>query len=146
MRSLIFLLALSTFSIQINAEVYKWVDEKGRTHYSNEKPKDKKAETVKATINSYKSVSYGKYKPGTKNPDNNVIMYATSWCGYCKQARNYFNANGIPYTEYDIEKDVDAKAAYDQLGAKGVPVILVGENRMNGFSEAGFQQMYNPKK
>jgi len=29
------------------------------------------------------------------------------------------------------------------MGAKGVPVILVGKQRMNGFSAAGFKQIYN---
>lgn len=44
--------------------------------------------------------------------------------------------------EYDIEKNALAKIQYDAMGASGVPVILVGGRRMNGFSEQGFTQLY----
>lgn len=69
-------------------------------------------------------------------------MYATSWCGYCKKARSYFKEKGISYIEYDIEKNERAKRMYDLLGGKGVPVILVGKKRLNGFSVAGFEDIY----
>ncbi len=71
-----------------------------------------------------------------------VVMYATSWCPYCQQARNYFREQGIPYIEHDIEKDADAKRAYEAFGGRGVPVIFVGKRRMNGFSVAGFNRIY----
>jgi glutaredoxin len=73
---------------------------------------------------------------------NHVIMYATSWCGYCRKARNYFKANNIAFSEYDIEKDERAKKKYDALGGRGVPVILVGNKRMNGFNAQSFKRMY----
>lgn len=65
-----------------------------------------------------------------------VKMYATSWCPYCAKARAYFARRGIAYVEVDIEKSRDGRAEYDRLGARGIPVILVGPQRMNGFSEA----------
>ncbi len=71
-----------------------------------------------------------------------VVMYATSWCPYCQQARHYFREQGIPYIEHDIEKDAHAKRAYKDFGGRGVPVIFVGKRRMNGFSVAGFNKMY----
>ena len=37
---------LIIFAINVNAEIYKWVDDKGVTHYGSEKPKDKKSSTV----------------------------------------------------------------------------------------------------
>ena len=70
-----------------------------------------------------------------------VTMFATSWCPYCRKAREYFAANNIPYTELDIEKSEDAKQRYRALGGKGVPVILVGEGRLNGFSEQRLAQL-----
>lgn len=71
-----------------------------------------------------------------------VVMYATSWCPYCRQARNYFRAQGIPYVEHDIEKDAAARQAYKAFGGKGIPVIFVGKRRLNGFSEASFNRIY----
>ena len=32
-----------------------------------------------------------------------VVMYSTSWCGYCKKARRYFKQQKIPFEEYDVD-------------------------------------------
>ena len=74
--------------------------------------------------------------------EQKVVMYATSWCPYCQQARNYFREQGISYTEYDIERDAEAKQRYQAFGGRGIPVIFVGKRRMNGFSASGFNKIY----
>jgi glutaredoxin len=103
--------------------IFKWVDEKGLLHFSDEPPGDNDFVEIKLKeISTYKSVSYStsKIDVGKK-----VIMYSASWCGACKKAKNYFNRKGIRFTEYDIEKSARAKRQFAQLGAKGVPVIIV---------------------
>lgn len=74
--------------------------------------------------------------------EQKVVMYATSWCPYCQQARNYFRQQGIPYTEYDIERDMEAKRRYQAFGGRGIPVIFVGKRRLNGFSVSAFNKIY----
>lgn len=74
--------------------------------------------------------------------EEKVVMYATSWCPYCQQARNHFRQQGIAYTEYDIERDAEAKRRYQAFGGRGIPVIFVGKRRMNGFSVSGFNKIY----
>lgn len=71
-----------------------------------------------------------------------VVMYSTSWCGYCRKARKYFKANDIKFVEHDIERNLAAKQDYDRLGGNGVPLIVVGENKMNGFSRKRFDRLY----
>jgi len=72
-------------------------------------------------------------------PSPQVVMYATDWCGYCARARAYFEENGIAYTELDIDKSHAAHAQFKRLGGRGVPLILVGRERVNGFSELAFE-------
>jgi glutaredoxin len=79
--------------------------------------------------------------PVQAEPKTEVKMYATSWCPYCAKARAYFARRGIAYVEVDIEKSREGRAEYDRLGARGIPVILVGQQRMNGFSEARLSQL-----
>lgn len=140
MRYLIALAIL--FPLFCSAEIYKWTDDQGRVHYGDSPKKEDHAKKINATINSYTSVTYSKIEPKYSSGPKIVTMYGTSWCRYCKEARKYFQQNGIAYTEYDIEKDMRAKSRYDQIGGKGVPVILVGEKRMNGFSTQGFERIY----
>jgi glutaredoxin len=68
-----------------------------------------------------------------------VVMYATSWCPYCAKARAYFAQGGIAYVEHDVEKSAHARAEFKRLGGHAVPLIVVGREKMNGFSEVGFE-------
>jgi glutaredoxin len=71
-----------------------------------------------------------------------VVMYATAWCPYCAKARAYFKRTGTAYTEHDIEKSADARAEFKRLGGRGVPLILVGNEKMAGFSELAFESAF----
>jgi glutaredoxin len=99
------------------------------------------AKPVADRINSYSGTPTvtGSASAGATRPD--IKMYSTEWCGYCQKAREYMARNRIRYTELDVEKSPAAKAQYQRLGGRGVPVILVGTQRMNGYSEERFAQM-----
>lgn len=64
-----------------------------------------------------------------------VILYATSWCGYCKKTRELFADQGIPYREYDIEVSAEGRERYEALGGNGVPVIDIRGTVVHGFDE-----------
>lgn len=132
--------------VNVVAEAYKWVDSHGRVHYGDRPAAGQKLEKIDAKVNSYESVSYKNLSGVNKGSSKDkVVMYSTAWCGYCKKARNYFRANNIAFVEYDIEKNPKAKKAYDALGGKGVPVIVLGKKRMNGFSPSGFDRLYQSR-
>ncbi|MFV2060445.1 MAG: glutaredoxin family protein [Gammaproteobacteria bacterium] len=59
-----------------------------------------------------------------------IIMYGTSWCGFCKKMRNYLNENSIDFTEYDAEGP--GRQAYNILEGNGYPLMYVGYRRING--------------
>jgi len=63
-----------------------------------------------------------------------VEIYVTDWCGYCKKALAYLKSHNIPYVAYNIETDADARQRHKELGGRGVPLIIIGPNRMSGFS------------
>ncbi len=73
-----------------------------------------------------------------------VVLYATDWCGYCKMTRELFAAKGIRYTEYDIEKSSEALARHRKLGGNGVPLIVVGDEVINGYNEGALHQLLGP--
>ena len=65
--------------------------------------------------------------------DDQVILYATSWCGYCAKARKLLKDNRITYIEYDIEKSQEAHDQYRSLGGRGVPVLLINGEVVKGY-------------
>lgn len=71
-----------------------------------------------------------------------VVMYATEWCPYCARARAYFKRTNTAYVEHDIEKSAEARAEFKRLGGRGVPLILVGGEKLRGFNELAFESAY----
>jgi len=71
-----------------------------------------------------------------------VVMYATAWCPYCAKARAYFKRTNTTYVEHDIEKSANAHAEFKRLGGRGVPLILVGNEKLRGFNELAFESAY----
>ena len=71
--------------------------------------------------------------------DTPVIMYSTQWCPYCRKARTYFERRKINYVECDIEASAQNLAQFQALNGRGVPLILVGDRRLQGFSAQSFE-------
>jgi glutaredoxin len=141
MRNLIAALLLALLATAVQAQqIYRWVDANGRVQYTAEKPPPSARQSVVQPRVSAVGGNASTVAPGQAARPQ-VKMYATDWCPYCKQAREYFARNGIAYVELDIEKSETAKAEHKSIGGKGIPVILVGSERMNGFSEQRMAQM-----
>lgn len=69
-----------------------------------------------------------------RKPD--VIMLGAWWCSYCYQAKRYFQKNDIDYCEYDMENTEAGRQLYNDSGGGAIPVMLIGEYRLQGFDEA----------
>jgi glutaredoxin len=121
------------------SEIYRWTDENGKVHFSDQPSRKHTTEAVEVRVNTYESVSID---TSVLRTGKKVIMYSASWCAVCKKAKSYFKKNGIKFTEYDIEKSAKGRSDYRKLNASGVPVILVGEQRMNGFDIEAFKELY----
>lgn len=64
-----------------------------------------------------------------------VIMLSAWWCGTCHHAKSYFHRNNIHYCAYDIENSSIGRELHKKHGSGGVPILLIGEHRLNGFNE-----------
>lgn len=70
-----------------------------------------------------------------------VDLYITSWCGYCSKAKAFLRSNNIPFNEYDIEEDPQAAKRHRELNPRGgVPVAVIGERVLRGFSPELYRQ------
>jgi glutaredoxin len=72
-------------------------------------------------------------EPAVIGNHGEVILYATSWCGYCRKTRALFEEQGIAYTEFDIETSDEGRRRYEALNGEGVPVIDIGGTVIHGF-------------
>lgn len=122
-----------------SAGVYKWKDAEGNWQFSDQPPEGVDAEQVQIQAPPEVSDSEQPVASGR------VVMLSTTWCGVCKHARAHMVRNGIAFTEYDVETSATGRDEYRRLAGRGVPIILVGDQRMDGFSAARLDQMLKPK-
>ena len=67
----------------------------------------------------------------------NVTIYTTPTCGYCKMAKDFFTANNVSYTEYNVQTDLEKrKEMIEKSGQMGVPVIYVDQDMTVGFDKS----------
>jgi len=62
-----------------------------------------------------------------------ITLYVARNCAYCRQARQYLQQRGLRFQELDIHRSTRAQKALAQMGARAVPVIVIGETRIDGF-------------
>lgn len=72
---------------------------------------------------------------GARKAAGPVVIFTTSRCPWCTTAKEYFARKGVSYEEKNIDRSSSARAEFERLGGRGVPLILVGSERMEGFSE-----------
>ena len=71
-----------------------------------------------------------------------VVIYSTPSCHFCVMAKEFFNANDIKYTDYDVQADPEkGKEMVEKSGQMGVPVIFIGDEMVVGFNEPAIKEM-----
>ena len=63
-----------------------------------------------------------------------VVWYGTETCPFCAKVRAYFKENGIAYADLDVGKPGESREEFKKLGGKGVPLLLIGDRRIDGYN------------
>lgn len=117
------------------AQMYKWKDGKGVTHYSDTPPP---ASMQQAEVKNFNSA------PGAELPAllaevaraHPVVLYTAADCAACAEGRALLQARGIPYSEKTVST-ADDHALLKKAGSPGqLPLLLVGQNKQIGFETA----------
>ena len=57
-----------------------------------------------------------------------VEIYSTPSCHFCHMAKEFFAANNIPFTDYNVASDTAKREEMlDKSGQMGVPVIVIDD-------------------
>jgi glutaredoxin len=67
-----------------------------------------------------------------------VVLFGTSTCPYCRQARELLAREGMDYVEYVLDQSGEGERVLREVGVEvdGVPLLFIGERRIVGFREA----------
>jgi glutaredoxin len=88
-------------------------------------------------VKSSRNVGFGAKKPA----GSEVVIYGADWCEPCHIAAAYLERRGIPFVEFDVDRDEAARramlATLESAGIAGrdtLPVIDVRGTVMTGFN------------
>ena len=71
-----------------------------------------------------------------------VIVYTTSWCGWCRKTLAFLDKNGVDYENRDIEAD-DAwrDELEEKTGSTSIPVVEIDGEIIRGYDPARMRQL-----
>lgn len=69
------------------------------------------------------------------NPE--VVMYSTTWCGYCQRARGLLERKGVGIREIKVDEDPLQRDVMVQKsgGRRTVPQIFIGARHVGGYDD-----------
>ena len=119
-----------------SAQVYRWKDSQGITHFSDTPP----AASVPATkIDGTEAANFAPALPfalARAIKDHPVTLYTTSQCAACDQGRALLQARGIPSQEKTVSTAADHAVLRQAGGASQLPLLLVGRSKFIGYEQA----------
>jgi glutaredoxin 3 len=74
---------------------------------------------------------------GDMGPGPEVVLYTTSWCGWCRRARQLFTDKGVAFTDIDVEQVPGAREEMRSRtgGRSSVPQVFVAGRHLGGYDE-----------
>lgn len=71
----------------------------------------------------------------TKEGRKAVAIFTTDSCTYCAAAKQFLADKKVPYTELNLDHSDKARQIFGMLNGRGVPLIIVGKERLVGFDQ-----------
>lgn len=140
--------AILLLSSAADAELFKYTDSNGGTHYVDNLKKV--PEAYREQVKDLKDIpGISRVTPGRKNiyekkhyesrslkGRGSLEVFVADWCGYCKALEKDLKKEGIAYTRYNVETSAKGKRMWKKLGG-GVPFSRVnGSQIIRGYALA----------
>jgi glutaredoxin len=78
---------------------------------------------------------------------DSVVLYTTSWCGYCKSAIEDLEERRVDYTVKQIDTDIHAKSELkNRTGSTSVPQLVADDRHVVGYSAATYEALFGSRK
>lgn len=122
-----------------SAQMYKWKDAKGITHFTETPPP--------AEVKDVETKAYATSAPqpeltgdvGQAARTFPVTLYTSASCGGCDLGRTLLRTHGIPYNEKTVSTAADQAALKTVSSGDQLPFLQVGPNKLTGFEQARWE-------
>ena len=131
--------ALAAAASHAATNVYRWVDQQGKVHFSDTPPPgEAKSVSQKRMGGTYIEEANLPYATQIAMKRNPVTLFTAKDCGVpCDRGRDLLSHRGVPFTERNaLASNADLEALRKLTGGTGeVPFLQVGESNFKGFDE-----------
>lgn len=137
-RFIVLFAVLITANLAQAAQLYRWVDDKGRVEWRDTPPpaNAKKVErrNIEGSVIETSTPSYSVQQAQKNFP---LTLYVTNCGEDCSKARAHLSRRGIPFTEKNPQDDIEA---YKKLtgGGTEVPILFVGRELLKGYEQGAW--------
>jgi glutaredoxin len=137
-------------TLQASGSYYQYVDESGHVRFAaslDDVPERQRSTAGHISVTPPPATRRPSRTRSAERPEATtraqVVLYTTESCPYCKRAIAYLDQIGQDYVNKNVEEDEEAREEYLKLtsGRAGVPVIVVGDQWMQGWSQARLDNM-----
>ena len=74
--------------------------------------------------------------------DPEVVVYTTTWCGWCRKTLAYLDERGVRYVNKDIEaNDWNRDELIEKTGRTSIPVVEINGEIIRGFNAERMEQL-----
>ena len=135
------LVSLLLFPVLAQAQLYRWVDDQGKVHFSDRAPvsgaKDVQKKSMPSAPGSSASLPYALQQAVENFP---VTLYTSEICREtCARARELLDKRGVPYKEVSVTGESDLAQLKQLSGDAVVPVLTVGHEVHKGFESGAYK-------
>lgn len=81
--------------------------------------------------------------PRATTGDSGITMVTAEWCGYCRAQQALFEQAGVRYRSIDAD-ELEGQLAMLALGARGVPVTVIGQDVIRGYDVERLRELLQP--
>jgi len=138
MRATLLALMLMAAAGPLSAgELYRWVDQDGRVHYTDQPPPPQARSAQRKRLGDRPGEGPVPFALQQATKNFPVTLYVAEGCGEgCKAAAAYLNRRGVPFAQKDARQEDNAAALMALTSGKlEVPVATVGSNVLRGYEE-----------
>lgn len=128
---------------QAQGTAYRWVDDQGQVHYSDQPPPSSVRQTERRDFTPGQVDASLPYEVRVAAENFPVTLYVSEDCGNpCALARALLDRRGVPYTERDLRTPEDVAAYRTALGEPvEVPAMRMGRYPFKGYQESGWNRL-----
>ena len=81
-------------------------------------------------------------KPVAYRTDPEVVVYTTTWCGWCRKTLAFLDERGVRYVNKDIEaNDWNREELIEKTGRTSIPVVEINGELIRGFNADRMEQL-----